>query len=416
MAVDWKKTSFLGVRYREHKTRKEGKGAVKKADRCYSIRYKIDGKDKEEVTGWASEGMTPEEAFSMLRTIRANIRLGVEPRSLAALRQGNEAKQEEERAAERRAQQLSVTLDEFWQATYLPVVSATKKAITMKNEKMLYTKWISPKLGAISLNKLRVSHFEDLVAYATNQKMSASTIRSILAVCSQVWTLAATREIVEGESPTRRVKKPRKDNKRVRFLTPAEATGLLAALRERSMDTHDMALLSLLCGLRAGEIHALTWADVDFEANTLYIRDPKNKESRHAIMGEEVRKMLLDRAAGQTNKLDWILPSRAGSKRQWVPDTYARTVQDLGFNRTGEARTLPDGTVEYVEISDARLRVVFHTLRHTFASWLVQKGQPLYTVAKLMGHTTLEMTERYSHLAPDTLEKAALSLNGILGI
>jgi integrase len=66
-------------------------------------------------------------------------------------------------------------------------------------------------------------------------------------------------------------------------------------------------------------------------------------------------------------------------------------------------------------ISDARQRVVFHTLRHTFASWLVQQGTPLYTVAELMGHTTIEMSRRYSHLAPDTLRKAALSLQGALG-
>ena len=67
-----------------------------------------------------------------------------------------------------------------------------------------------------------------------------------------------------------------------------------------------------------------------------------------------------------------------------------------------------------VKIQDARQRVVFHSLRHTFASWLVQRGTPLYTVAELMGHTTLEMTKRYSHLAPDSLRKAALSLEGSL--
>ena len=66
------------------------------------------------------------------------------------------------------------------------------------------------------------------------------------------------------------------------------------------------------------------------------------------------------------------------------------------------------------DISDGRQKVVFHTLRHTFASWLVQKGTPLYTVAELMGHTSLEMTQRYAHLAPDTMRKAALGLSGML--
>jgi integrase len=46
--------------------------------------------------------------------------------------------------------------------------------------------------------------------------------------------------------------------------------------------------------------------------------------------------------------------------------------------------------------------VTFHTLRHTYASWAVMAGVPLYVVAKALGHRTLTMTARYSHLAPDS--------------
>ena len=99
------------------------------------------------------------------------------------------------------------------------------------------------------------------------------------------------------------------------------------------------------------------------------------------------------------NRPDYVFPARDGGQRRWVSDTFERVVEALGFN---------DG------IEDARQRVVFHSLRHTFASWLVQRGVPLYTVAELMGHTTLEMTKRYSHLAPDTMRAAAMGLSGIL--
>jgi hypothetical protein len=84
------------------------------------------------------------------------------------------------------------------------------------------------------------------------------------------------------------------------------------------------------------------------------------------------------------------------------------------MNNTGEFTEDEDGNTIPVEISDARQRVVFHSLRHTFASWLVQKGTPLYTVAELMGHTTLTMTRRYAHLSPDSMRKAAMSLEGNL--
>ena len=65
-------------------------------------------------------------------------------------------------------------------------------------------------------------------------------------------------------------------------------------------------------------------------------------------------------------------------------------------------------------ISDPRDKVVFHSLRHTFASWLVQEGVPLYTVQNLMGHKTIIMTQRYAHLAPDQGREAARVLSGLL--
>ncbi len=62
-------------------------------------------------------------------------------------------------------------------------------------------------------------------------------------------------------------------------------------------------------------------------------------------------------------------------------------------------------------VEDARQKVVFHTCRHTFASWLAIQGTPLYTIAKLMGHKSLAISERYSHLSPDHKKHAVNSLN-----
>ena len=53
-------------------------------------------------------------------------------------------------------------------------------------------------------------------------------------------------------------------------------------------------------------------------------------------------------------------------------------------------------------IVDRRQRVCFHTLRHTYASWAVMAGVPIFIVAKALGHKTIAMTQRYSHLAPDS--------------
>ena len=57
-------------------------------------------------------------------------------------------------------------------------------------------------------------------------------------------------------------------------------------------------------------------------------------------------------------------------------------------------------------VEDPRVKVVFHTLRHTFGSWHVEAGTDLYALQKLMGHSTLAQTERYAHLRDKTLEEA----------
>lgn len=395
MAVAWVKTKFLGVRYRLHKTRKHGLNF----DKCFCVRYKKKGKDKEEVAGWASEGMTAEKAYKILSEIRENIRTGAAETSLSAIRSAKEEAHIQKAQQQNHLENSMVTVDTFWEKFYCQHSHVSKSNATVRSECTNYKKWIFPTLGSIIINSLRPSHIENLALTAINNGKSAQTVRHIIALISQIWNMALTHDIVTGENPCRRVKKPQQDSRRMRFLTPKEATSLLQALKSRSKDTYDSAVISLFAGLRAGEIHALTWADVSFESGTLYIRDPKNKHSRHAYLTAEIVEILKSRGA-QSKKSALIFPSVNGGQRQAVSDTFEKVVKELGLN---------DG------INDTRLKVVFHTLRHTFASWLVQRGTPLYTVAELMGHTSLEMTKRYAHLAPDTMRQAAMGLSGILG-
>lgn len=62
-------------------------------------------------------------------------------------------------------------------------------------------------------------------------------------------------------------------------------------------------------------------------------------------------------------------------------------------------------------VKEQKHKFVFHTLRHTFCSWLAMKGVPLLTIGELVGHTTLEMTHRYAKLSPDT-KRVAIEIIG----
>ena len=89
----WIKVKFPGVRYREHPTRKHGK----RRDQYFTIRYKVNGKDKEEGLGWASQGWTAAKAYDRLKELKANRKAGEGPQTLAEKRAIEDKRKETEK-------------------------------------------------------------------------------------------------------------------------------------------------------------------------------------------------------------------------------------------------------------------------------------------------------------------------------
>jgi integrase len=150
-----------------------------------------------------------------------------------------------------------------------------------------------------------------------------------------------------------------------------------------------MALLSLHCGLRAGETFSLQWADVDLEKGILTLRDTKSGRTRHSVMTGTAKDMLMGRGPGRKDTL--VFPTTKVTRIERISKTFNRVVEELGLNEG---------------ITDTRYKVVWHSLRHTYASWLVQSGVSLYTVQKMLGHSRINMTERYSHLHQENMQDA----------
>ena len=140
-----------------------------------------------------------------------------------------------------------------------------------------------------------------------------------------------------------------------------------------------MVLLALNTGLRRGEIFNLKWTDIDFSRKTLTVEGATTKsgQTRHIALNAEIIRVL----------------------QEW----QQQTVSELVFQSpvTGEPfnniKTSWSQLRKNANITDFR----FHDLRHTFASKLVMADVNLYTVKELMGHSTIQMTERYAHLAPE---------------
>jgi integrase len=380
----WIKCKTPGVRYREHPTRKHGV----RADRYFSIRYKLDGKDKEEGLGWSSEGMTESKAGVYLAELRKAARTGEGERTLAEKRQKAQAKRKAEESA-------NLTFGDFWTQTYLPQALADKSRGSWVREEQLGRTWILPVLGEKPLRKLSPIHLERVKKNMADKGLSPRTVQYCLAVIRQAFNHARRLDLFSGDNPVSKVKKPSPDNRRMRFLTEGEAAMLLEACREESQQMHDQALLSLHCGLRAGEIFNLKWRDVDLENGILALRGTKSGKTRYAHMTEDVMTMLSRLDTKEPDAL--VFPGRKGEKQKEIGDSFERAVAKCGLNEG---------------VADRRDRVVFHSLRHSFASWLVQAGVSLYVVKEALGHGTMAMTERYAHLAPDAMKGAVNVLNG----
>ena len=156
---------------------------------------------------------------------------------------------------------------------------------------------------------------------------------------------------------------------------------------------HDIALVALHCGLRAGEIFNLKGQNLDFDNQLIHIADPKNGHPRKAYMTEEVKTVLLNRHPPSPGEC--VFKARDGGPIKVVSRTFYRVAGNLGLHNG---------------IIDPRYKVVFHTLRHTFAGWLALNRETIQTIAELLGHRTLAMTQRYSHLTGDRKKRAVLAM------
>lgn len=380
---------YPGVRWREHATRKHGVGP----DKYFAIRYRLDGKDRQESLGWASKGWTERKANARLAELLEAQRTGRGAATLAEQRAEAEAERKARQEADAEKAKAGITVAQAWAQYYLLTV-ANKAARTSAKEDQVWRLWIAPVIGPKPLKDVAPIHLERIKRNVLDAGRAPRSAAYVLAVVRQLFNFARDHDLFGGTNPTGKVKAPKADNRRVRFLTPDEAAGLLDTLKGRSEDVWGMALLSLHGGLRAGEVFALTWPDVDFATGVLTLRNTKSSKTRQVPMTSDVRAMLEARRAASTGNA-LVFPSSTGGRIVQISDTFNRTVDALGLN---------DG------VEDSRQKVVFHSLRHSHASWLVQNGVPLYTVAKLLGHASLTMTERYSHLAPDHFKQAVKTL------
>ncbi len=236
--------------------------------------------------------------------------------------------------------------------------------------------WIQ-ELGAIKaldLNVLVLREARDKLA----RGRAAGTVNRYLSVLRSAWNWARSCGLVPTDRRWPERLMLSQPSGRIRFLFDDELAALLKAASEHSVQMHSAVVLSVATGMRRGELLRLDWSDVDLARQVLTIRVTKTDRPR---------------AVHLTESACAALKALQGEK--------VRAISGAVFTMKGGAR-LRRSTLE------GRWRVVrdaaglkdfrFHDLRHTAASYLAQSGASLLAIAEQLGHRSLAMTQRYSHL------------------
>ena len=216
---------------------------------------------------------------------------------------------------------------------------------------------------------------QHLAQTAEESDWAPATVNRYRALISLVFRLGIESGKVK-ENPARLVKHRQENNARVRWLSAEEEVRLRAAVSATCPEHMPELDLALNTGLRLGELYGMEWENVNLARRILTIPRPKNGEMRHVPLNGPALTALSELGKGSDGTGPVIRNAEGGpltSPRYWFEPA----------------------------VKKAKIRSFsWHCLRHTFASRLVMAGVDLRTVQELMGHKSIQMTVRYSHLTP----------------
>jgi integrase len=203
-----------------------------------------------------------------------------------------------------------------------------------------------------------------LTAAAVNRPLAL--LRHLLRLAHEEW------EILVAVPKIRLEKEPQG---RIRWLEPDEESRLLAACgKSQNRSLLAVVTVALETGLRKGELLGLTWDRVDFSRGVLRLELTKSGKRREVPMRQVVYTVLSSLHGPREGRV-WSV----GSMRTAFENAVREAKLDRGFH--------------------------FHDTRHHFASWYVMRGGALPSLQQILGHATLAMTMRYSHLSPKHLRE-----------
>lgn len=226
-------------------------------------------------------------------------------------------------------------------------------------------------------------------------KRKGASVNRYLACLSVTFTYGVkTLQWVE-RNPCERVTKPAESKGRVRFLSDDERTALLAACKPHD-DLYLAVVLALSTGARQAEIMTLRYGQIDFARQVITLTQTKNDETRALPLVSTAFSLLQERAKVRSLTDDRVFP----------PTGRAKKAVCLDLRQPWEKALAAAGIADFH----------WHDLRHTAASYLAMSGVSLVEISKILGHRTMQMVSRYSHLSDGHIVATGEKLAARLGI
>lgn len=232
---------------------------------------------------------------------------------------------------------------------------------------------------------------EELLSGSTNrgEHRTPATVNRYLAALSHVMNVAVNEwEWIES-NPVLKIKKHAEGHGRVRYLDDLERNALLNACKESSnKQLYTIVVMALSTGMRKNEILSLNKRDLFLHEGFLILEKTKNKDRRRVPIVGFVNLVLSDYLEKNTSNSLFVFPSKDGSQPIDIKKPWENAIKKAG-------------------ISDFR----FHDLRHSCASYLAMNGATQRDLMEVLGHKTVQMTKRYSHLSDNHISTVVGSMN-----
>ncbi len=231
------------------------------------------------------------------------------------------------------------------------------------------------------LRDITPGEIEAMITARLEEGVSKSTTNRGRAALSAIFRLQIERGTHLGPNPVQHVRAFPESTGRTRYLTSKEADRLISWSPDH---LKPIIVAALHTGARLTELLSLTWGDVDMTQGVVYFRKQNTKSGKQRMVPivSALREALQDIGQGRQDSPVFTYKGR--------PIVCVRS----SFQRARRKAQLGKA-------------VIFHTLRHTFASWYCMNGGDIYRLQRYLGHSTIELTQRYAHLSPDFLKAGA---------